>query len=121
MIEIDQLIKIGDIINSEGMILGLFKKNSGEIILCSHLNDASGEIYYSSKKSNLKKYFNSEFNLQQVYLESDDFIITLKFRKEIKSFLKEDMVERLTFGKKFYFQIPESMKNASIENWESLI
>jgi len=114
MIEINQLIKVGDIINSEGMILGLFNNKSGEPFLCSYLKDGSGEIYYSSKKEILKKYFNSEINLHQVYLESDDFIITRKFRKEITTFLKQDLVEMIKFGDKYYLEISESMRNDSI-------
>lgn len=114
MIKINQLIKVVDIIYSEGMILGLFKNKSDELFLCSHLKDGSGEIYYSSKKEVLKKYFNSEINLDQVYLESNDFIITLKFRMETTSFLKQDMVAMITFGNKFYLEISESMRNDSI-------
>ncbi len=114
MIEINQLTKVGDVISSEGMILGLFKNKSDELFLCSHLKDGSGQIYYSSKKEVLKKYFNSEINLHQVYLESDDFIITRKLRKEMTSFLKLDMVEMITFGNKFYLEISESMRNDSI-------
>ena len=50
MIEINQLTKVGDILNSEGMILGLFKNNSGDMFLSSHLTDGSGDVYYTTKK-----------------------------------------------------------------------
>lgn len=113
--DINKLLKIGDILNAEGPILGLFQKNK-EYILCSYLSDKSGEVYYSTNLEILKKYFKSEINLRQVYLDSDDNIVTRKLRKEIFSHSKADFVAVIQCGDKQYQDISESMKNDKIEN-----
>lgn len=114
MIEIDKLYKVGDILNSEGMILGLFKSNSEDVYLCSHLSDGSGNIYYSIKKEFLIKYFNSEITLSEVYLNSDDFIVKKKMRNVTTQYLKQDLVELIQLGNKFYEEISDGMKDENI-------
>ena len=114
MIEINQLTKVGDILNSEGMILGLFKNNSGDMFLSSHLSDGSGDVYYTTKKDVLIKYFNSEINLREVYISSDDFFVSKKLREETKQNLKNDLVEFIQMGDKFYEEISDGMKDKNI-------
>lgn len=111
MIEINQLQKVGDILNSEGTILGLFKQKSGNLCLSSYLKDGSGEIYYSTDKETLKKYFNSEISLKQVYIESEDFLVSRKFRKETETFIKEDLTDLLQCGDNLFSEISNSMRN----------
>ena len=114
MIEINKLTKVGDILNSEGMILGLFKNNSCDLFLSSHLTDGSGDVYYTTKKDVLIKYFNSEINLREVYISSGDFFVSKKFREETKQYLKNDLVEFIQMGDKFYNTIAIGMKNENI-------
>ena len=111
MIEIDQLLKVGDILNSEGTILGLFKKKSGNLFLSSYLKDGSGEIFYSTDKETLKKYFNSFIKLKEVYLKSNDFIVTRKFRNETTSFIKLDFVNMIQCGDSLFSENPKTMRN----------
>ncbi len=115
MIEINKLYKVGDILNSEGMILGLFKSNSGDMFLCSHLSDGSGNIYYSTKKDVIIKYFNSEITLREVYLNSDDFIVTKKMRDVTTQYLKQDMVDLIQLKDKLYKEISDGMKDKNLE------
>ena len=111
MIEINQLKKVDDILNSEGTILGLYEHKSGNLFLSSYLKDGSGEIYYSTDKETLKKYFNSEMTIKQVYLESEDFLVSRKFRRETETFLKEDLTELLQCGDNLFSEITNSMRN----------
>lgn len=115
MVEINKLHKIGDILNGEGMFLGLFKNKSGNLYLGSHLKDGSGDLYYSTNLDLLKKYLRSEIKLRQVYIESDDFIVIRKFRNEHTSFIKDDMTELITLVNQFYSEFSSSMKNNQIE------
>ncbi len=114
MITIKNLSKVGDILNSEGMILGLFKNDSEDMILSSHLTDGSGDVYFNTKKDVLIKYFNSEINLREVYITSDDFFVSKKFREETRQYLKNDLVELIQMGDKFYNTIAIGMKNENI-------
>jgi hypothetical protein len=115
MDDIKKLKKIGDILNGEGMLIGLFKNDSGILYLGSHLKDSSGDLYYSTNLDILKKYLNSEIKLRQVYIESDDFIVTRKFRNKHTSFIKDDMIELITLVNQFYSEFSFSMKNNQIE------
>lgn len=111
MVEINQLQKVGDILNSEGTILGLFKQQTGDLFLSSYLKDGSGEIYYSTDKETLKKYFNSDISLKQVYLDSNDIIVKRKFRSEAKSFIKQDLADMIQCGDNFFSEITNSLRN----------
>ena len=113
--DINKLQKIGDILNAEGTILGLYQKNK-EYILCSFLSDRSGVVYFSTNLEILTKYFKSEINLRQVYLEADDYIVTRKTKQEIFSHIKSDFSDIIECGDKLYCEISESMKNDKIKN-----
>lgn len=111
MVEINQLKKVDDILNSEGTILGLYQHKSGNLFLSSYLKDRSGEIYYSTDKETLKKYFNSEMKLKQVYLESSDFLVTRKLGKETETFIKEDLTDLILCGDSLFSEISKDMRN----------
>jgi hypothetical protein len=115
IIDIHKLKKIDDILNSEGTILGLYQIGN-EYILGSFLSDKSGVVYYSTNLETLKKYLTSEINLKQVYLDSEDFIVTKKNRRETISYLKKDLADLIQCGDKLYSEISESLKNDKIEN-----
>jgi hypothetical protein len=115
VIDTKKLKKIGDILNGEGMFLGLFQNESDIFYLGSHLIDGSGDLYYSTNLETLKKYLKSEIKLRHVYMESEDFIVTRKFRNEQTSFIKDDMVELITLVNQFYSEFSSSMKNSQIE------
>jgi phage anti-repressor protein len=110
ILDIRKLKKVDDILNSEGTILGLYKIDD-QILLGSFLKDHSGMVYYLTSIEILKKYFNSEIILEQVYLESEDFIVTRQYRKETVSFIKEDLVTNIQCGDKLFSQISNSMRN----------
>ena len=111
MVEINQLKKVDDILNSEGTILGLYEQKTGNLFLSSYLKDGSGEIYYSTDKETLKKYFNSEMTLKQVYLESSDSLVTRKFRKETETFIKQELTDLIQCGDNLFSEISKSMRN----------
>jgi hypothetical protein len=113
IIDIHKLKKIGDILNSEGTILGLYQIDN-EYILGSFLSPKSGMVYYSTNLETLNKYLTSEIKLKQVYLDSEDFIVTKKHRYEKISFIKQDLADFIQCGDKLYSEISESMKNYKI-------
>jgi hypothetical protein len=115
MIEnLNNLKKIDDLINSEGSILALYKKEEN-YYLGSYLSDHSGILYYSTNKIDLTDYINSKIKLIDLYNKSEDFIVQLKYRKEQLSFLKNDMSQFITFGENYYKDIPASMRNDKLE------
>jgi hypothetical protein len=116
MINIKQLKKVRDIINAEGTILGLYKQPSGNFFLSSYLKDNSGEVFYATNQDLLKQYFTSKITLKQVYLNSDDFFVTRKFRNETASFIKEDLAELIQCGDQLFNEISSSMRNNELAN-----
>src|SRR5215471_12470981 len=97
MIDIRNLQKIGDILNSEGSILGLYKRAEA-FFLGSFLADGTGTVYYSTTREKLQQYFHSQVTLQQLYQESDDYFVTKRIRREDSLFLKADFLNRLQCG-----------------------
>jgi hypothetical protein len=112
--DINKLNKIGDIINSEGSILALYK-DGNKYYLSSLLNDHSGLLYYSINKEDLREYLNSAIRLNDLYLKSDDFIVKRKFRTKEDSFIKSDMLHHILFGDRYFKDIPESMRNENLD------
>lgn len=113
ILDIRKLKKIEDILNSEGSILGVYQIGD-KLYLGSYLTNKSGIVYYSIEKAVLKMYLNSVINLKNVYLASEDFIVTTKFRKETTSYIKEDLVDFIQFSELLYSEIPDSLKNKMI-------
>jgi len=115
MINSRQLIKQSDILNSEGTILGLYTDSKNSLYLGSFLQDGSGVIYYSVNLDILKDYLQSKLTLTELYIKSPSFLVKHKFRKEEKTYLKEDFLNSLQCGANFYKDLPESMKSKEIE------
>ena len=116
MIELKKLIKISDVLNSEGAILSLFKDPNDNFYFGSFLKDGSGTIYYSLNSSQLKDYLQSKITLGELYIQSQSFLVKHKFRKDVKTYLKEDFIDSLQCGADYYKDFPVSMKSKEIEN-----
>jgi hypothetical protein len=57
----------------------------------------------------------SKLTLIELFANSQSFLIKHKFRKEIKTYLKEDFLDMLQCGKDLYKDIPNSMKSIEVE------
>ena len=110
------LKKISDILNSEGCVLGLFQDPKKNLYLESLLNDGSVRIYYSLDSNQLKDYLKSKITLNELYIQSKSFLVKYQYKKEVKTYLKEDFIDFLQCGADYYKDIPESMKSEEIEN-----
>lgn len=115
MIELKELQKKSDILNSEGSILGLFTDSKNNLYLGSFLKDGSGIIYYSVKSNILKDYLQSKLTLSELYNMSQSFLVKHKFREKVKTYLKEDFIDLLQYGANFYKDLSDSMKSKEIE------
>lgn len=115
MVEVNKLKSIGEILNSEGTILGLYQLNN-QLFLGSFLSDKTGIVYYSTTKELLNQYFNSEITLKQVYLDSEDFIVSRKFRNDTMTYLKQDLADKIQCGDKFYYELLDGLKNQNIQD-----
>ncbi len=115
MIDPRNLKKISDILNSEGTILGLYRDPKDNLFLGSLLKEGSGTIFYSVDLNQIKDYLKSELTISELYNESSSFLVNHKFRKEIKTYLKQDFLNSLQCGNEYYKDIPESMKSKEVE------
>lgn len=113
--DINKLKKIDDILNSEGTILGLYQFNN-QLFLGSFLSDKTGMVYYSTTREILNHYLDSEITLGQVYLDSEDFIVYRKFRNDTVAYLKQDLVDKIQCGDKYYNELPDGLKNPNIQD-----
>ena len=115
MIDPGKLKKELDILNSEGTILGLYSDSKDNLFLGSLLKDGSGTVFYSVDLDLLRSFSQSKIILSDLYAMSKSFLIKHKFRREVKTYLKEDFSDSLQCGTKFYKDIPESMKSEDFE------
>jgi len=115
MIEINKLKKIADILNSEGTILGLYQLHK-QLFLGSFLSDKTGMVYYLTTRESLNQYLNGEKTLGQVYLDSEDFIVSRKFRDETVAYLKQDLADLIQCGDKYYYELSDGLKTPNIQN-----
>jgi hypothetical protein len=109
------LKKISDILNSEGCILGLFHDPKNNLYFGSLVKDGTGTIFYSVNKTQIKDYLNSKLTLTKLYKDSKSFLIKHKFKNEIKTYLKDDFLDRIQCGNDLYEDIQNSMKSKEIE------
>jgi hypothetical protein len=115
MVEVEKLKKLTDILNSEGTILGLYQIDN-ELFLGSFLTDKTGMVYYSTNKKALNRYLNNEITLGQVYLESEDFIVSRNFRNDTVTYLKQDLAEKIQCSDKYYNELSNELKNPNIQD-----
>jgi hypothetical protein len=114
MVEINQLKKVFSIFNSVGTILGVYEHKTGTLFLSSYLKDGSGDVYYSTDKETVDKFFNSEMTLKQVYIESDDFLVSRKFRNETVTFIKEDLADLIHCGDCLFSELSSDTRNDNL-------
>ncbi len=115
MIEVNKLKLIAEILNSEGTILGLYQLHK-QLFLSSFLSDKIGMVYYLTTRESLNQYFNSEKTLGQVYLDSEDFIVSRKFRNETVAYLKQDLADQIQCSNKYYNELSDGLKNPNIRD-----
>jgi hypothetical protein len=104
-----------DILNSEGSILGFYCDKKYNPHFGPFLKDGIGTIFYSVSEIQIKDYLKSKLTLKELFANSKSFLIKHKFRKEVKTYLKEDFLEIIQHGNDFYKDIPNSTKSKEIE------
>jgi hypothetical protein len=113
MIKINQLNKIGELLNSEGPILSVYSVKK-DYYLASHVSDGSGTIYYSVELNDFKKYLRSEITLKELYLLSADVLILNKFRDVETVHTKDDFVDRVQCGEFYFNKFSDDIANLSL-------
>jgi len=115
MINLKDIEKELDILNSEGTILCLYKDSLNNLYLKSFLKNGSGNVFFSVSINYLKDYLNSKITLRELYNNSKFFLVKFIFRNENKTYLKEEFIDSLQCGSDYYKDIPESMKTMEFE------
>lgn len=111
------MTQLFDILNSEGTILGLYQNDENEFYFGAILKDGSGRIFFKVSKDQLFDYYHSKLTLVDVLNNSGDFIVKHMFREESKAYLKEDVIELLQGGNRFYNSYNNSMKSIEFKAW----
>lgn len=115
MININELKKKGELLNSEGPILTIYH-NKKDYYLGSHVSDGTGTIYYHVGIDNLKKYLQSNITLKELYLLSENVLVVNKFRNIETIHTKEDFVDRVQCGESYFNKFGDDMANISLAN-----
>ncbi len=110
---ITQLKRLTDILNCEGGILILYKQED-ELYLSSYLTDNSGNVFYRTTADNILNYLKGSITLRELYLLSDDVLVTRKQREESATYIKDDLAHLLQCGNDYYTQISEGLKGKDV-------
>ncbi len=110
------LVKHVDIINAEGMILGLFEDSERNIYLGHLLTEGKGKIYYKTTFELLNSFAINEFPLKELLVRSDDLLVRWENRHDRKTYLKEEFLELLEGGDKHFGDFHESIINKRFMN-----
>lgn len=109
IIEINDLKKITDLINSEGTILGLLKDKKSKLFLCSFLKNSEGTVYYSTTKKMLNDYLLGKLKTKELFLKSNSFLVTVKNKNSSKVYIKESIAAEIQCSEIYYTELPKSM------------
>lgn len=93
-----KLIKLTEILNSEGMILGLFEDNHQNYYLKSFIKPGGGYITYKVSKVALKNFYDNKCTIEDLLRISKSILISFEFRKESQTSAKEDFYGKLHCG-----------------------
>lgn len=96
----NSLQKISDLINSEGMILGLFKDEKESFYLKSIIRPENGYITYKVSKDALIKFRDNKYTIEDLLRDSDSTLISYEHRRSNQTFVKDDFYGKLHCGNK---------------------
>jgi hypothetical protein len=111
------LIRMYDILNSEGMVLGLFHErgNKKKLYLGSHLKKWTGNVFYSTNVELLNSFIRSEISISELYKLNDDVFVMYKSRSELKTLLKHEAEPEIFAGIRFYKDFEDGCKSKEFE------
>ncbi len=94
----NSLQKISELINSEGMILGLFKDGKESLYLKSFVKPGNGYITYRVNKDALIKFRDNKYTIEDLLTESTSTMISYEHRNSSQTFVKDDFYGKLHCG-----------------------
>ncbi len=98
--EANKIKKIIEIINIEGMILGLYKDEHQNYFLKSLIKPGSGYITYKISKETLKNFYDDKYTIEDLLRFSESTLIDYDFRSDKQTFVKIDFYGKLHCGNK---------------------
>ncbi len=94
------LQKISELINTEGMILGLFKDEQKNYYLKSFVKSQRGHITYKVSKSALIKFRDNKYTIEDLLKDSDSTLVSHENASLNQTFVKDDFYGKLHCGNK---------------------
>ncbi|WP_210466864.1 hypothetical protein [Rufibacter roseolus] len=102
--------KIVDLVNAEGPLLSLYKRENGGHYLEAQLKDGSAKIYFDTQKDLLEPYFRGELKTRELLQRSRSSSITIKPRAEKKNLVSKDSFNKeVQCGEYFFTELPQGM------------
>ncbi len=96
----NKIKKIIEIINIEGMILGLYKDEHQKYFFKSLIKPGGGYITYKVSKEILKDFYNDKYTIEDLLRFSESKLIDYDFRRDKQTFVKDDFYGKLHCGNK---------------------
>lgn len=106
-----------DLINSEGPILALYETPTNELLLGAMLNNGGEVVYFGTNHENLFHFLLSEITLHELYNLNPDEMVYLSGKRKITSHLKLEFIDRLQCGNILYCDLPKGMGSPQSINW----
>jgi hypothetical protein len=109
-IELNDLKRKIDLINSEGPLLSLFFDSKKNLILEGKSSETKESIFFKANIQDIKMYINSFISLNDLFNSRTCFVLKEKNENKVKSYLSKEYSCSLLFGNLFYDEIEKSMK-----------
>ena len=110
----NNLEETGNILNLEGMILGLFT-HGDRYYLASYLKNQDADLYYSVDKIDLLKYIKGNITIEELFDLSSDYFEIGKRNIVGASRPKEELKPLISMGNAYYNQLSDAYKYPELE------
>lgn len=101
---------LGDIINSEGPLLGVAISNQGKLNLNALSNTYKGYLSFEPRFKDLVSYIESNITLRELILISNAPLFSFDLNVEMKRIPLQHIINSLPYIDHYYKEIPRSLK-----------
>ena len=103
-------IVIGELINSEGPLLKVNTRETGQLLIEAYSNEYRGNLSFEPKFKDLVSYIESKITLRELIFLSKSRIFSFNLNVEMKRIPLETIIDSLFCIDEYYNEVSEDLK-----------